>query len=135
MSKRSRGSARVHRRPGARPPTNRPAGFRPARPRPVDESTALAPIDQESQALDEAIAAEEMAAERPAANARQAVRTTGARQRAKPGSLLAARAATEYVYVGQDLRRIAVVSVVLLATMIAAWLLIVVLQVIPLDFY
>jgi hypothetical protein len=62
-------------------------------------------------------------------------RTTQARARAKPGSVLAARAATEYVYVGRDLRRIAVVSIALVVIMLAAWLLIVVLGVIPLDFY
>jgi hypothetical protein len=60
---------------------------------------------------------------------------TAVRQRAKPGSLLAARAATEYTYVGQDLRRIAVVSLVLLGVMLAAWLAIAVFRLIPLDFY
>lgn len=63
------------------------------------------------------------------------VRPAHPRQRAKPGSVLASRAATEYVYVAQDLRRILVVSAVLLAVMIAAWLLIAVFGVIPLDFY
>jgi hypothetical protein len=63
------------------------------------------------------------------------IRTAHARQRAKPGSLLASRAATEYTYVGQDLRRITLVSLVLLAIMLAAWLAIAVFGIIPLDFY
>jgi hypothetical protein len=94
------------------------------RPTPLEQAPAIA----------EAIAD----SERPAAAAVQATRTqprTQARTRAKPGSLLAARAATEYVYVGQDLRRILVVSAVLLGIMIAAWLAIAVLRIIPLDFY
>ena len=56
-------------------------------------------------------------------------------QRVKPGSVLAARAATEYVYVAQDLRRITVVAALLFGVMIVLWLLIVVLKVIPLPFY
>lgn len=44
----------------------------------------------------------------------------------KPGSVLAARAAQEYVYVGEDLRHITKVGVVLLIVMIALWLIIVV---------
>ncbi len=63
------------------------------------------------------------------------MRTVQPRHRAKPGSLLAARAASEYVYVGQDLRRIGALSVVLFAVMILAWLLIAVFRVVPLDFY
>jgi hypothetical protein len=44
----------------------------------------------------------------------------------KPGSVLAARAAQEYVYVGEDLRNITKVGVVLMIAMIALWLIIVV---------
>lgn len=49
------------------------------------------------------------------------------RARAKPGSLLASRAATEYVYVGQDLRKIVVMGAILFAILIALWVLIVLL--------
>ena len=55
--------------------------------------------------------------------------------RTKPGSLLAARAANEYVYVAQDMRRILVVAAALFGTLIILWLLIVVMKVIPLPFY
>lgn len=48
-------------------------------------------------------------------------RAAHARPRAKPGSALAAKAATEYVYVAQDLRRIAVVGVVLFALLFLIW--------------
>ncbi|CAN5661136.1 hypothetical protein BH23CHL7_BH23CHL7_14250 [soil metagenome] len=88
----------------------------------------MAPVLAEEMALE--TASNEVVPER-----RAAMRSSHARVRAKPGSVLAARAATEYVYVGQDLRRIVIVSTLLVALMIAAWLLIVVLQVIPLDFY
>lgn len=44
------------------------------------------------------------------------------RVKVKPDSLLAQRAAGEYVYVGQDLRRIAVVAGILFTALIALWL-------------
>ena len=54
------------------------------------------------------------------------------RPRSRPrGGTLATTAATEYLYVAQDLRRILVVAVVLFALMFALWLLIVVARVIP----
>ena len=62
-------------------------------------------------------------------------RATGPRHRVKAGSLLAARAATEYVYVSQDMRRILFVSGILFGTLIVLWLLIVVMRVLPLSFY
>jgi hypothetical protein len=140
MSKRTRGSARAHRRPGARPPTSRPAGARPSRPAATpapSETGAFGPLEQSpdlplaSAALPTAPAAaasSERVEQRP-------VQRTQARQRAKPGSLLASRSATEYAYVASDLRRITVVSVILLAIMLAAWLAIAVFGLIPLDFY
>jgi hypothetical protein len=83
------------------------------------------------------IAAEDIVEERPAeaaavleANARMHPRA-----RVKPGSLLAAKAATEYVYVAQDMRRILVVAAVLAAVMLILWLLLVVMRVVPLPFY
>ncbi|CAN5810025.1 hypothetical protein BH24CHL6_BH24CHL6_01590 [soil metagenome] len=65
----------------------------------------------------------------------RAARAGQARQRVKPGSLLAARAATEYVYVTQDLKRITVLGVLLFGALIVLWLLLVVLRVVPLPFY
>ena len=55
--------------------------------------------------------------------------------RTKPGSLLAAKAATEYVYVAQDMRRILVVAGAMFGTLIILWMLLVVFRVIPLPFY
>jgi hypothetical protein len=136
MSKRMRGSARAHRRPGARPPSNRPATARPTRPVPAQSETSadgLTTLEVAPVLTDEM--AHETASNEVVPERRTAMRSAHARVRAKPGSVLAARAATEYVYVGQDLRRIVIVSALLVGLMIAAWLLIVVLQVIPLDFY
>jgi len=53
----------------------------------------------------------------------------------KAGSVLAARAATEYVYVSQDMRRILLVASGIVAVLFALWLLFVMLKVIPLPFY
>jgi hypothetical protein len=73
---------------------------------------------------------------RPEASATvRAARAAQARHRIKPGSLLASRAATEYVYVTQDLKRITVLGVLLFGALIVLWLLLVVLRVVPLPFY
>ena len=116
MSKRTRGSQRAsQRRPGARAGTARPAG---TRPRPVPEH----PPSQLEAATE---IAEDVVEERPAAAAgelRTVARSSPARARAKPGSLLAAKAATEYVYVAQDLRRIAAVAALLFGIMLVLWL-------------
>jgi hypothetical protein len=66
---------------------------------------------------------------------RRAAQSAHIRPRAKPGSVLAARAANEYVYVAQDIRRIVVVAGLLFGAMIGAWLLLVVLKVVPLGIY
>ena len=57
------------------------------------------------------------------------------RHRVKAGSLLATRAATEYVYVAKDMRRILLVASLLVAVMLVLWLLLVVMRVVPLPFY
>jgi len=59
-------------------------------------------------------------------------RTIHHRARAKPGSVLAQRAATEYVYVAQDLRRIAVVAATLIGILVVLWIVLVVMGVSPL---
>lgn len=132
MSKRTRGGRGT--RPGTRRPISRPAGARPGRPSPPDPTTLPAPTPLEVAPE----VAEDVVEKRPAAaaaDARRATHVANPRPRAKAGSVLAARAASEYVYVGQDIRRIVVVSAVLFGLMLLAWLLIAVLRVIPLEFY
>jgi hypothetical protein len=129
VSKRVRGGVRTHRRPGARPPTERSAGIR---------RTVTAPRPSQLEAAE--VIAEDIVEEQPAAArtelervARSTARTT--HHRIKPGSILAARAATEYVYVAQDMRRILLVAGALIGFLFALWLAVVVLKVIPLPFY
>ena len=55
------------------------------------------------------------------------------RVKVKEGSLLAQRAQDEYVYVGQDLRRIAVVAAILFSALIVLWLFFTVVD--PFDIY
>ncbi len=128
MSKRTRGRP-VHRRPGTLPTPARPAGPRQtvAQPRPTDD-------------LAQAIAAADSATATPsrrtlitaASGAVPPARTIHHRARAKPGSILAERAATEYVYVAQDLRRIAVVAAALIGILVVLWIVLVVMGVSPL---
>lgn len=128
MSKRVRGPARPRRRPGTRAASDRPVGSRrqaaaaiPAIPPQTAEPTAEAVIQ------DKAVA--------PAAEIDRASRAVHPRQRVKPGSVLAARAATEYVYVAQDMRRILIVAAALFGVLLTLWLLIIFLRVIELPFY
>lgn len=127
MSKRVRGTARTH-RPGTRPASERVPG---ARRRPLEE--------RPSQLAEAVVVADEIVAEAPrvdaAADSRSATRSAHPRHRVRSGSLLAARAATEYAYVAQDMRRILAVAAVLIATLIVLWVLIVVLKVVELPFY
>jgi hypothetical protein len=84
------------------------------------------------------IVAEDIIEDRPAAAANELERAstrTYQKHRVKAGSLLAAKAATEYIYVAQDMRRIAIVAALLFGILFALWLLIVVLRVVPLPFY
>jgi hypothetical protein len=50
------------------------------------------------------------------------------RVKVKPNSLLAARAADEYIYVGKDMRRIVTIAAALGVVLIVLWLLLVVLN-------
>jgi len=82
--------------------------------------------------------AEEVAEERPTAaraDLERVARASGPRHRIKAGSLLAARAATEYLYVARDMRRIVVVAGALFGTLLLLWALIVVARVVPVSFY
>lgn len=127
MSKRVRGTVRTH-RPGTRPASERVAG---ARRRTLQE--------RPSQLAEAAVVADAIVAEAPSVDAvaesQSVPRTTHSRHRIRAGSLLAARAATEYVYVAQDMRRILAVAAVLIAALIVLWVLIVVLKVVELPFY
>ena len=124
MSKKVRGPVR-QRRPGARPTTQRGAAARVAQPSQLEAAEIIA--EDVSR----------ITGRRGGAGARGS-RANGPHApgaRTKPGSLLAAKAATEYVYVAQDMRRILLVAAALFGTLFALWLLIVQLHIIPLPFY
>ncbi len=122
VTKRTRGAGKApNRRPGARPQSARPIAARP-----------IAAIARPSQLEAAEIVAEDVLDDKPASAAdelRSVARGASARARAKPGSLLAARAATEYVYVSQDLRKIGIVAAILFGVLIVLWLVLVVLRV------
>jgi hypothetical protein len=125
MSKKVRTSSRTNKRPGSRPAaTQRNAPrLRPTAPVSELETAEIVAADVEEG--------------RPATAA--AVLESNARQRGhsrvKPGSLLAAKAATEYVYVAKDMRRILLVAGALAGVMLILWLLLVVMRVVHLPFY
>lgn len=127
MTKKVRGTARQHKRPGARPATDRAATPR----------RRITAVEQPSQLEAAEEAAEDIVEARPAAAADvlEANARSHPRHRVKAGSLLATRAATEYVYVATDMRRIVFVAVLLFAIMLVLWLLVVVMRVVPLPFY
>lgn len=92
-----------------------------------------------SQLEEAEIIAEDIVEDRPAEAQAELERYTRTAQRThhkvKAGSILAARAATEYVYVSQDLRRILLVASGLIGLLFALWALVVVLKVVALPFY
>jgi hypothetical protein len=107
VSKRSRGGRRPAGRPGQRSRVER----RPARP--VSQLEAAE------------VAAQDIEEGRPAAAANELERAAAAAPRApraRPNTLLATRAAEEYVYVAQDLRRIALVAVLLFGILFGLWI-------------
>jgi hypothetical protein len=126
MAKKVRSAGRTRRRPGERPASERSASAR--RPAGIASTSQLEAAEA---------AAEDVVEERPAAAA--AILESSARShpraRVKPGSLLAAKAATEYVYVAKDMRRILVVAALLGGVMLLLWVLLVVMRVVPLPFY
>src|SRR5918997_1870091 len=133
VTKRSRGSRRPQTsRPGTRAPigrAGRPAN-RSAGAAAETAAGALAPERLETVVT--AAEPEEVLARAPGAAHPGRPRTLTGRQ---ASAALAARAATEYVYVAQDLRRIVVVAAILFGIMLALYVLIVVVRVIPLPFY
>lgn len=123
MSKRTRGarrgSHRSRRSPGA---ARRPTGLSPAArpPSQLDVATEIA---------------EDLVEEQPQRGAEKLLAVADSspeRRRERATSLLAAKAAAEYVYVVEDVRRIVVVAGLLFGLMFVLWLLIVALRVIPL---
>jgi hypothetical protein len=123
VSKRVRGPVHTHRRPGARPPSERGT----VRRRELIERPSQLEV------------AEDVVEHRPAAAAAELERaarpTVRVHHKIKAGSILAERAATEYVYVSQDMRRIIFVAGGLIAVLFILWLLLVVMKVVPLPFY
>jgi hypothetical protein len=125
MSKKVRGPVRAN-RPGTRAANQGPAARRRG------QST--------SQLVAAEVIAEDVIEEHPAeaaAELERIAKTVPSRPgvRTKPGSLLAAKAATEYVYVATDMRRIFVVAAAMFGTLIILWMALVVFRVIPLPFY
>jgi hypothetical protein len=130
MAKRTRGSQRRRRRPGVRPqqrPTDRRTDYHAAAGAIAYELRQYELRQEEAAEPAGVTAADAGASDRPA--------TTHVRHKVKAGSLLAARAATEYVYVGRDMRQILFVAVGLFGALFVLWLLIVVGRVVPLSFY
>ncbi len=116
-------------RPGQAPVKKRLAAT--SSPRPGSQPAAIPGAAPRQSDLDAAIV---LADASPAAGASASPRApVVSHQRGhikmKPNSLLAARASQEYVYVGEDLRHIAVVAGVLSASLILLWLVVVVLNV------
>jgi hypothetical protein len=108
VSKRTRG--------GRRTTTNRPS--QRARP----SSRPGQPVSQLEVAE---IAAEDIMEGRPASAANELERAGAAMprgSRVRPNTLLATRAAEEYVYVAQDLRRIALVALLLFGILFGLWI-------------
>lgn len=125
MSKRTRGRP-VQRRPGTRPAAARATGPRLTAPAPR-------PSDGPSEIRADADAAPSPRTLVTAGTGTvPAARSIHHRARAKPGSILAERAATEYVYVAQDLRRIAVVAGLLIGILLLLWVILVIMGVSPL---
>lgn len=135
MSKRTRGTRRTANRPAStRPTTTRAAGSRSASGRPSGAATArrasAGPEGDHSVTEVTAYRAEE-GPPNPLVPGPSTARTASTRSGARPSALLASKAALEYVYVAQDVRRIVVVVAALFAIMFLLWILIVVTRVIP----
>lgn len=96
---------------GAEPPAAIPG----APPRASDESDLVSSAVAAAEATDRAAAP-------PGMTPPPTIRAHRGRIKVKSDSLLAQRAADEYVYVGQDLRRIVVVAGILFAALIVFWL-------------
>lgn len=125
MAKRTRVTRSAPARPGMRVASAKgPAAPRrdAVTPRPV--SAPLAP----AQPLPSAVESVALVDVPPGAASTAAIsRSLPGRIKVKPNSLLAARAETEYVYVGRDLRRIVIVGSTMFGTLLLLWIVLVVL--------
>lgn len=125
MAKRSRGTSRPGRRRAAARQAARPYAGAPA---PTVRPSTLSREEEERAAeLEAQIVAEERAGEaardRLRDRGRQAPEPAG-RGRQREGSLLAARAADEYVYVARDVRRIVQIGGSMVGAMLVLWVII-----------
>lgn len=125
MAKRTRVTRTAPARPGSRPAstkTSAAARREPVVPRPI--SAPLAP----AQPMPSIVEAAALVETQPRSATQVGIsRSLPGRIKVKPNSLLAARASTEYVYVGRDLRRIVIVGAAMFGTLILLWILLVVL--------
>lgn len=128
MAKRTRGTRAAPHRPGQRVASSRPPSSRPPTSTATSSAVATTAPDASGDLVVQQALAAEAASVAPSASvaASDIRRSTPGRVKMKPNSLLAARAETEYVYVGQDLRRIAVVAAGLFGVLLLLWVLLVV---------
>jgi hypothetical protein len=122
VAKRTRVQRSASHRPGSRPAVVRPSAQRPPvarQPVPREEPAEIASTIEEALAVDVVGAAEP----------NSILRSTPGRLKVKPNSLLAARAETEYIYVGADLRKIVLVGLALFGVLIALWIVLVLMKV------
>lgn len=132
VAKRTRGvGVRNTHRPGGGPPVRPAPALRSSMGRSAAPPAAIPgapprPTEADGTLITPAVAS-------PAAAAVAPSRSTPGRIKVKPDSLLAARAQQEYLYVGEDLRRIVVVAGILIAALLLAWLFFTVID--PFDIY
>ena len=127
MAKRTRGSSS---RPGQRSPLQRSARPAPPRPSPAPGApttprSAFLTADEEARAaeLEAKLLEEERATETAQRQTRQRDRRSERETATRvPAAPLAVRAADEYAYVARDVRRLAIVSVGLLAILLGLWI-------------
>jgi hypothetical protein len=126
VAKRTRVARTAPHRPGTRPVGARGAAAAPRRPdaTPIGR-TVSAPLAP-AQPLPSEVQASALV-ETQGQPGGPILRSTPGRLKVKPNSLLAARAQTEYVYVGQDLRRIVTVGAILFGILLALWIVLVLL--------
>jgi hypothetical protein len=126
VAKRTRGTRVAQHRPGQRVASSRPPSTRPSTGTTTSSAVATTSADASGDLVVQQALAVEAASGTAAATSSEIRRSTPGRVKMKPNSLLAARAETEYVYVGQDLRRIAVVAAGLFGTLLVLWVLLVI---------
>jgi hypothetical protein len=132
VAKRTRGiGVRNTHRPGGHPPVRSSAPLRPSMGRTAEPPAAipgepLRPTDSEALISPSAAAPAAPATATPS-------RSTRGRVKVKADSVLAARAEQEYLYVGEDIRRILVVAAGLFGALLIAWFVFTVID--PFDIY